>query len=91
MEKLIRRCAQCRQLSHRSQLYRLQLTPTGEIAGPGAGLGRSLYFCQSENCLSKAARNKSLPRLLPGLRFEVLQAWCQAELSRRTEPRRVSY
>lgn len=79
MEKLIRRCAQCRELKHRSHLLRLQLGPDGSLVLGGKGLGRSLYLCPNAICLQRAMRNKAIPRLLPGLNPERWRSWCQAK------------
>lgn len=79
MEKLIRRCAQCREPKHRSHLLRLQLGADGSLVLGGKGLGRSLYLCPTGPCLQRATRNKAIPRLLPGLNPELWRSWCQAK------------
>lgn len=59
-----RRCAACRLLVDRRQLWRI-IRPAG--GGPlllDAGMGRSAYLCPSEACLDDARRRRRLQRAL---------------------------
>ena len=76
MNKLIRRCAQCRLLNHRELMLRIQRKPDGSLTLAN-GQGRSLYLCRSALCLRRAARNKSLLRLLPEITAETWRRWCE--------------
>jgi predicted RNA-binding protein YlxR (DUF448 family) len=78
MKKLIRRCAQCRVLNHRSLMVRLQLRPDGSLTINADGCGRSLYLCRTGPCLHRAAQNKALLKLLPGITPEAWRKGCQA-------------
>jgi predicted RNA-binding protein YlxR (DUF448 family) len=59
-----RRCASCRRLADRRQLWRI-IRPAG--GGPlllDAGMGRSAYLCPSQACLQDARRRRRLQRAL---------------------------
>lgn len=87
MKRLIRRCAQCRTLNHRALLLRVRL---GEGGAPvcDAAPGRSIYLCLHPHCLQRAAGNKGLQRLLPGLDPLSWRSFCQQTLSRMGAPLR---
>lgn len=80
MQKLIRRCAQCRNRFHRDQLLRIRQID-GQLTLKGQQ-GRSVYLCASLACLRPAARNKGILRHLPGITPEAWRQWCEVQIGR---------
>lgn len=83
MQKLIRRCVQCRSYQHRDLMFRLYARQ-GLVALGQPDSGRSLYLCKSPECLKRAMGNKSILRFLPGVPQSEWQSWCQAHLQQLT-------
>lgn len=82
MQKLTRRCAQCRTQQQRDLMLRIRVTDDGAPTLLSRPSGRSLYLCPTVLCIERAIRNKAIPRLLPGLNPENWRNWCQNQLQR---------
>lgn len=60
---VLRRCAACRKLCDRAQLWRIVRLSGGGIA-LDRGMGRSVYLCPCQACLDEARRRRRLQRAL---------------------------
>ena len=58
-----RMCVACRQMKPKNQLVRLVLTESGAtIDTTGKMNGRGVYLCKTEQCLTKARKNKGFAK-----------------------------
>ena len=68
MQKKIpmRKCVGCGEMKEKKQMIRVIKTPEDEILldTTGRANGRGAYICNSQECLSKAIKNKGLERSL---------------------------
>ena len=68
MQKKIpmRQCLGCREMKPKRELIRVVRSPEGEISldFKGKAPGRGAYVCRSQECLTKAVRQKQLERAL---------------------------
>jgi predicted RNA-binding protein YlxR (DUF448 family) len=62
-QPVLRRCAACRGLFNREQLWRVIRLAGGGLA-LDQGMGRSAYLCRQRACLNEARRRKRLQRAL---------------------------
>ena len=62
-QPVLRRCASCRGLFNREQLWRVIRLAGGGLA-LDQGMGRSAYLCPNQACLEEAKRRKRLQRAL---------------------------
>ena len=62
----MRMCVGCREMKPKKELIRVVKRPTGEIVLDPTGKlsGRGAYVCRSENCLTRAIKQKQLDRAL---------------------------
>lgn len=61
-----RMCLGCREMKSKRELVRIVRSPDGDVSIDltGKKAGRGAYICSSENCLTKAMKNKALERAL---------------------------
>jgi predicted RNA-binding protein YlxR (DUF448 family) len=59
-------CVGCQELKSKKDLLRVVRTPEGEVVldPTGKRAGRGAYMCRSEQCLTKAFKEKRLERAL---------------------------
>ena len=59
-------CVGCQEMKSKKELLRVVRTPEGEIVLDltGKKAGRGAYMCRSEQCLTKAFKEKRLERAL---------------------------
>jgi predicted RNA-binding protein YlxR (DUF448 family) len=62
--KPLRLCIACRQMSPKSELFRLVKSPEGIISidHSGKSPGRGAYLCLNESCFKKAIKLKAVSR-----------------------------
>ena len=60
----MRMCVGCREMKPKRELLRVVRSPEGEISFDMTGRkpGRGAYVCRSEECLTRAVRQKQLER-----------------------------
>lgn len=61
-----RMCVGCQEMKGKKDLIRVVRTPTGEVVldSTGKKAGRGAYLCNTEQCLTKAFKEKRLERAL---------------------------
>jgi len=61
-----RMCVGCQDMKSKKELLRIVRTPEGEIVldPTGKKAGRGAYMCRSEQCLTKAFKEKRLEKAL---------------------------
>lgn len=61
-----RMCVGCQIMKNKKELLRVVRTPDGAVVLDASGkkAGRGAYLCNSEDCLTKAAKGKRLERAL---------------------------
>ena len=62
----MRMCVGCREMKPKKELLRIVKPPEGQIHFDRVGKapGRGAYICRSEECLTKAVRQRQLERAL---------------------------
>lgn len=62
----LRMCVGCQEIKSKKELMRVVRTPEGVIVldPTGKRSGRGAYMCRSEQCLTKAFKEKRLERVL---------------------------
>ena len=61
-----RRCIGCMESKPQAELIRIAYGTGCAIDTSGAGLGRGMYICRSEDCLNKAVKRNSFQRASKG-------------------------
>lgn len=75
----VRSCVGCREKKPKKELVRIVRTPDGrlDLDPTGKAPGRGAYLCESEECLQKAVKTRSLNRALGvEIRDEILVDLC---------------
>ncbi|MDF2875989.1 RNase P modulator RnpM [Sporomusa sp.] len=62
----LRMCVGCQEMKSKKELLRVVRSPEGEVVldPTGKKAGRGAYMCRSEQCLTKAFKEKRLERAL---------------------------
>ena len=60
----MRRCVNCREIKHKSELLRIVRTPEGKfmIDFTGKANGRGAYVCKNENCAAETKKRRKLDK-----------------------------
>ena len=60
----MRRCVNCRESKHKSELLRIVRTPEGnfEIDFTGKANGRGAYICKNEKCAAETLKRRKLDK-----------------------------
>jgi len=60
----MRRCVNCRESKHKSELLRIVRTPEGnfEIDFTGKSNGRGAYICKNEKCAAETLKRRKLDK-----------------------------
>ena len=60
----MRRCVNCRESKHKSELLRIVRTPEGnfEIDFTGKANGRGAYICKNEKCAAETQKRRKLDK-----------------------------
>lgn len=64
----MRRCVNCRESKHKSELLRVVRTPDGEfkIDFTGKANGRGAYVCKTETCAAETRKRRKLDKAFKG-------------------------
>lgn len=60
----MRRCVNCRESKHKSELLRIVRTPEGDfkIDSTGKANGRGAYICKNEKCAAETSKRRKLDK-----------------------------
>ena len=60
----MRRCVNCRESKHKSELLRIVRTPEGNFAidSTGKANGRGAYICKNEKCAAETQKRRKLDK-----------------------------